>query len=63
MLKTTLTDVAVRALKPPFEGQVTYFDKSLPGFGVRVSQGGTKTYTVVYGANRRRTSLGTLGLR
>ena len=57
-----MTDVSIRALKPPQKGQVTFLDKSLSGFGVRVSQGGTKTFTVVYGANRRRASLGKYGV-
>ncbi len=61
MPKTVLTDISIRALKPPAKGQVTHFDTSLSGFGVRVSQGGTKTYTVIYGANRRRVSLGKYG--
>ncbi len=58
MPKTQLTDISVRALKPPAQGQVTYWDKSLAGFGVRVSQGGAKTFVLVYGANRRRISIG-----
>ena len=58
MPKTQLTDISIRALKPPDQGQVTYWDKSLTGFGVRVSQGGAKTFVLVYGANRRRTSIG-----
>ncbi|MGB0747111.1 MAG: tyrosine-type recombinase/integrase [Magnetospiraceae bacterium] len=58
MPKVTLTDITVRSLKTPEKGQTTYVDKSLPGFGVRVSQGGTKTYTLTYGANRQRVSIG-----
>ncbi len=58
MPKTQLTDISIRALNPPEQGQVTYWDKSLVGFGVRVSQGGAKTFVLVYGANRRRTSIG-----
>ena len=61
MPKVTLTDIAIRALKLPTKGQVTHFDKSLSGFGIRVSQGGAKTFTVIYGANRRRASLGRYG--
>ena len=58
MPKTKLTDISIRAFKPPEQGQLTYWDKSLAGFGVRVSQGGAKTFVLVYGANRRRTSIG-----
>jgi len=53
-----LTDVSVRALKPPERGQETHWDKSLRGFGVRISQGGTKTFVLVNGANRQRTTIG-----
>jgi len=42
----------------PEKGQKTYYDPGLPGFGVRVSQGGAKTFVVVYGKDRRRRSLG-----
>ena len=53
-----LTDISVRALRPPEKGQVTYADDTLPGFGVRVSQGGTKTFVVVHGPTRQRTTIG-----
>lgn len=38
-----LTELVVRNLKPPEKGQKTYWER---GFGVRVSQGGTKTFLV-----------------
>jgi integrase len=57
-----LTDISVRALKPPEKGQVTYHDKSLPGFGLRLSQGGTRVYTLMYGADRRRVTIGKVGV-
>lgn len=53
-----LTDISVRALKAPDKGQVTHYDDTLPGFGVRVSQGGSKTFIVVYGPTRRRMTIG-----
>lgn len=53
-----LTDVSIRALKAPEKGQVTYADDTMPGFGVRVSQGGTKTFVVVHGPTRQRTTIG-----
>ena len=58
MPKTQLTDISIRSLKPPEKGQVTYWDNSLSGFGMRVSQGGAKIFVIVHGANRRRTSMG-----
>jgi len=53
-----LTDVAIRSLSKPERGQKTYTDDSLPGFGIRVSQGGTKTFVVVAGTTRERISIG-----
>ena len=50
----------------PETGQITYWDNSLAGFGVRVSQGGTKTFVLVHGPNRQRVTIGrysTLSLR
>src|SRR5258706_607791 len=38
-----LNDVVVRTLPPPAKGQKTYYDDVLPNFGLRVSQGGTRT--------------------
>jgi integrase len=53
-----ITDITVRNLRAPERGQVTYADDSLKGFGVRVSQGGTKTFTLVFGPDRQRVSIG-----
>ena len=55
-----LTDRYVQGLKPPAKGQSDYRDAKLPGFGVRVSQGGTKSFYVVYRAagRQRRHTLG-----
>lgn len=54
----SLTDVMVRNLKPPESGQVMHWDAAVPGFGVRISQGGTKTFYLVHGRERRRVSIG-----
>jgi hypothetical protein len=53
-----MTDISVKALPAPERGQKTYLDESLAGFGVRVSQGGSKTFIVMHGAERRRTTVG-----
>jgi len=53
-----LTDLQIRKLKSPASGQKTYFDETLPGFGVRVSQGGTKSFIVLLGRSRRRKTIG-----
>jgi len=55
--KAHLTDTSIKSLKP--QGiQVTYWDIALPSFGCRVSPGGTKTFTVMYGENRKRVTIG-----
>jgi len=61
MPTVNLTSRGVAALKPPPPTQqITYWDESLPGFGVRVSYRGTKTWTVMYrhGGHVRRYRLG-----
>lgn len=58
MPKVVLTDRTLQALPPPQTGQTTYWDEQLRGFGVRLSQGGAKSFVVVYGPNRTRKTLG-----
>ena len=53
-----LTDVAIRSLPLPQKGQVTYFDDGLKGFGVRVSKAGSRSFVLLVGANRKRTTIG-----
>jgi hypothetical protein len=53
-----LTDIAIRSLAAPETGQVTYTDETLPGFGVRVSSGGARTFVLVHGIRRERITLG-----
>jgi integrase len=50
----------IEALKAPESGQVDYRDESLPGFGVRLSAAGRKSWIVVYrsGGRLRRLTLG-----
>jgi integrase len=55
-MKARLTDVFISTVKPPEKGQADYFDNLLSGFGVRVSQGGTKTFFVM--VQRKRTTIG-----
>jgi integrase len=55
-MKLKLTDLAVRQLATPARGQRSYFEAD--GFGVRVSQGGTKTFVVVRGKQRKWTTIG-----
>ena len=62
MPTVALTDLAVRNLHIPERGQTTYYDQSLKGFGVRVSQGGTRTFILVHGEKRKRITLGRYGI-
>jgi integrase len=55
---TTLTDITLRNLKPVPGKQITYLDKSLKGFGVRVTESGAMSYVLTYGPNRKRIKLG-----
>ena len=49
----SLTDLTVRNLKPQGK-RITYLDKSLKGFGVRITETGHACYVLTYGANRQR---------
>jgi hypothetical protein len=57
-----LTDVTLRNLKPVPGKQVTYIDRSLKGFGIRVSENGARSYVLTYGPNRQRLKLGDVGI-
>jgi integrase len=57
-----LTDISIRALKPPVKGNTVLWDKSIPGFGVRCSQGGTKSFFLMYGTERARYQIGRVGI-
>jgi integrase len=57
-----LTDITIRSLKAPQEGAVIFHDDHIPGFGVRVSKGGTKSFVLTYGVLRARETLGRAGV-
>ena len=69
MGKRALTDAAVKRFKPPKTGRIERFDGLLPGFGVRITSNGHKSWIVlgqVYNAKknkmeRARLTLGTTG--
>lgn len=52
MPSITLTDRGIARLKPT-QGQTDYFDRALPGFGVRISQQGRKTFVLLHRVNGR----------
>jgi integrase len=56
MPKIALEDTVLRKLPAPEKGQADYWDHKLPSFGVRVSQGGSKTF--VLNRQGRRITLG-----
>lgn len=56
-MKVRLTDRNIKR-KPPATGQIELWDRHLPGFGLRISHGGKRTYNVmvrVDGKQRRLT--------
>ncbi len=56
--KKSLTELTIKNLQPPAKGQETTWDTQLTGFGVRCSQGGAKTFVVMYGKTRKRQTIG-----
>jgi len=58
--KLRLSDVGLRSLPSPENGTVDYWDAGLPSFGIRVSQGGAKTF-ILKTFNSRR-SIGRFGI-
>lgn len=53
-----LTDITVRNLPVPENGQKSYGDEGVPGFACRVSQGGTKTFVLMHGRDRQLITIG-----
>ena len=60
MPKARLTAASVERLKPPAKGRIEHWDNLLPGFGLRVSETGAKTWVLMYrvGRRQRRMTLG-----
>ncbi|HWY60485.1 MAG TPA: integrase family protein [Rhizomicrobium sp.] len=57
-----LTDLSIKTLKVPENGAVIYHDDVLTGFGVRVSEGGTKSFVLTHGKTRQRATIGRVGI-
>jgi integrase len=62
MPTVALTDRTIPHLKVIPGKQVIYADRTLKGFGVRISGGGQMSYVLTYGANRTRIKLGDVGV-
>jgi integrase len=58
MGRTRLTEIGVRNASAPVRGQLTLWDETVKHFGLRISQGGTKTFIVMYGRLRDRITIG-----
>lgn len=56
-MKSRLTDMAVRKLSFPVKGQVTYWDETTPGFGLRCSAK-SKSFVIMYGDKRTLKTIG-----
>ena len=56
----TLTDLAVKKIKPPAAGRAEHWDAALPGFGLRVSSSGVKSWVLMTRVNGRQKRI-TLG--
>jgi CheY-like chemotaxis protein len=60
MARVTLTEDFIAAVPPPDRGQSDFWDDSLPGFGLRVSQGGTRAWVAMVRREGRKVRV-TLG--
>ncbi len=56
-MKLRLTDMAIKKLSSPLQGQIAHWDKLTPGFGVRCSSR-SKSFVVMYGEKRQLKTLG-----
>jgi integrase len=57
-----ITDITIKSLEAPQKGARIYTDHVVPGFGVRVSQGGTKSFVLTHGARHQRETIGRVGI-
>jgi len=60
MPRLKFSNRTLASLSAPATGQVDYWDTAFPGFGLRVSRGGKKTFVAMYSfeGRKRRLSLG-----
>lgn len=62
-MKLKLTDLTIKSLPTPKQGQADYYDLAYPGLCLRTSQGGSKVFTFIHRKDntRKRITLGTYG--
>ncbi len=57
-----LTELAIRALERPEKGARIVYDESLPGFGIRITKNGVKSFVLTHGRRRTRETIGRVGI-
>lgn len=59
-MRKHLTDLQIQKLKAPTEGQIEVWDIQIPGLGLRVSKGGSKSFVLMFrhAGKLRRMTLG-----
>ena len=57
-----LCEITIRHLQAPPTGFKIYLDRSIKGFGVRVTAGGAKSYVLTHGRDRKRITLGDVAI-
>ncbi len=53
MKKEQLTDIIIRNLKPSQGKQYEVFEEQTPGFGLRISPNGTKSFVLLYRVGKK----------
>src|SRR6266849_714474 len=56
-----LTQLATETIAPPATGRVVYWDRTLPGFGLRITANGAKSWIVSYRLADGRKVMETIG--
>jgi hypothetical protein len=51
---SVLTDMTLKTAQPPASGTATLWDGALKHFGLRISQGGAKSFIVLLSSGRRQ---------
>ena len=59
-MKKVLNETKIKSIKPPKSGQAEHYDAQLPGFGLRVTPKGTKSFIFLYRVDgkQKRATLG-----